>query len=499
MGSNLSSKRIAANRRNARKSTGPRTTSGKARSRMNALKHGLDARTLILPGEDEAAYRARLDAFQAEVRPRNSLEESLVERAARLSWQVDRADRVQAAHLIQRIRLAQDPESLRQRAEAEAAEAAEVGRRLLDGPPAPTFDLKRIGDRLARLAASPFWSAFTPVGDVSRLVGKRLAMPMHPDDPEHPARLLRQLESTGAGCRWLLDRWAELRAALEEGAGGRPAQRLAAVRLLGREPADAVDDPMVQAIYLCSFVLGSNDPRVLADQAQEMTNREFDHFLQRLAGRGVQAWLPSSWEAASEGLLALVDVIIANLGALSAAHTARSEASTRPDRLGFDTTPEGERLVRLQVRLHNSLLRTIDLLWKIRRDPKARESGRVVAPSPALTQTCVEIRNEPKVEAGPVIAVGQPVSRPPSDAVVTIRDQASAAAPGLAVRPIRRDGGLAPSRGAAKKEIRPAGGFPLPEATPAAARRNVSQSADPGRSRRKDRHRRSSTARPPPR
>ena len=66
----------------------------------------------------------------------------------RRGW-LDRADCVQAAHLAERIRLAQSDDTRRQQAEAQAAE---IGRRLLDGPPAPSFDLDRLRDRLERLA-----------------------------------------------------------------------------------------------------------------------------------------------------------------------------------------------------------------------------------------------------------------------------------------------------------------------------------------------------------
>ena len=41
-----SEKQIAANKRNAEKSSGPRTQTGKARSRMNALRHGLAAASI---------------------------------------------------------------------------------------------------------------------------------------------------------------------------------------------------------------------------------------------------------------------------------------------------------------------------------------------------------------------------------------------------------------------------------------------------------------------
>ena len=55
--------RAEINRRNAARSTGPRTPEGKARSRLNAVKPGCRARLPVLPGEDPEAYRGRLDAW----------------------------------------------------------------------------------------------------------------------------------------------------------------------------------------------------------------------------------------------------------------------------------------------------------------------------------------------------------------------------------------------------------------------------------------------------
>jgi len=51
-------KQIEANRLNAEGSTGPRSAEGKARSRFNALKSGIDAQSILLPGEDPAALLA---------------------------------------------------------------------------------------------------------------------------------------------------------------------------------------------------------------------------------------------------------------------------------------------------------------------------------------------------------------------------------------------------------------------------------------------------------
>ena len=92
-----SSKRAEANRRNAQKSTGPRTAAGKERARFNAVKHGMRARTHILPGEDPVALQARMDAWTNDLKPADEVERFLVHRAVQLSWQLERADRALAA------------------------------------------------------------------------------------------------------------------------------------------------------------------------------------------------------------------------------------------------------------------------------------------------------------------------------------------------------------------------------------------------------------------
>ncbi len=55
-----SEKQIAANRANSKKSTGPKTYRGKARSAMNATTHGLTSKTIAMLHEDSIAFENRL-------------------------------------------------------------------------------------------------------------------------------------------------------------------------------------------------------------------------------------------------------------------------------------------------------------------------------------------------------------------------------------------------------------------------------------------------------
>ena len=84
-------KQIAANRTNARRSTGPMTEEGKQRSRCNAVRHGLTAETVIGALEDAEDYKAFEAAITADYDAQSAVERELVLRLASLLWRLRRA------------------------------------------------------------------------------------------------------------------------------------------------------------------------------------------------------------------------------------------------------------------------------------------------------------------------------------------------------------------------------------------------------------------------
>jgi hypothetical protein len=90
-------KQIEANRRNALKSTGPRTPEGKERSRRNALRHGLTAETVIAAIEDAEDYQAFETAVIADYDVESAVERELVLRLASVLWRLRRATGIETA------------------------------------------------------------------------------------------------------------------------------------------------------------------------------------------------------------------------------------------------------------------------------------------------------------------------------------------------------------------------------------------------------------------
>src|SRR4051794_39956764 len=99
-------KQIEANRRNARRSTGPVTEDGKLQSRRNAVRHGLTAETGVNALEDAEDYKAFEGGVIADYDAQSVVERELVLRLASLLWRIRRATtmetglfKIQARHL----------------------------------------------------------------------------------------------------------------------------------------------------------------------------------------------------------------------------------------------------------------------------------------------------------------------------------------------------------------------------------------------------------------
>ena len=87
---------IDANRRNALKSTGPKTPKGKAAVRMNSLRHGLRARTVVLPGENLEEFNQLCDDLEREWQPESRTAKFYLEQMAVSQWKLTRMEVAEA-------------------------------------------------------------------------------------------------------------------------------------------------------------------------------------------------------------------------------------------------------------------------------------------------------------------------------------------------------------------------------------------------------------------
>ena len=83
------------NRENALHSTGPKTPDGKARSSMNAIKHGLAGHTILMPSEHVADLQKFQKQYFEELRPKGVLERQLTQSLTDIAWALNRASAVE--------------------------------------------------------------------------------------------------------------------------------------------------------------------------------------------------------------------------------------------------------------------------------------------------------------------------------------------------------------------------------------------------------------------
>jgi len=107
---------VKANRKNSKKSTGPKTAAGKAKVAKNAIKHGLFAEEAVIKGEDPEEFEDFREELIKELAPAGHIECILAERVVSLSWRLQRAERIQNQaidHAIERKVTDPLPKSIR--------------------------------------------------------------------------------------------------------------------------------------------------------------------------------------------------------------------------------------------------------------------------------------------------------------------------------------------------------------------------------------------------
>jgi hypothetical protein len=333
-----------SNQANAKKSTGPTSLSGKQKVRYNSVTHGGYCKAPVLPWEEPAGFDQRVLGFKRCVQPVGDVENALVEQAALASLQHERAVRSDVARVTFNLHTARTNER-----NLKAAEADELGRRLFF-------------DRRGPLSLHPM-----PAGGDSDI---RTSWSNNPDDSDHPARLVRSLESTQAGCRWLIAAWTKLYDRIKAGACWHSPQKLMAVRLLARQPIDLVDDPDVLAIYLCCHTIDPEHTHAFFEVQCELSEEEFHRFEQRLKARNVEAQGPADAVAARAALLGLVDRELERLNLLAADRMAFDDAmnALKTDIMGFDASTEGERLRRHAAGCERAMHRAFDTIIEMRKN-----------------------------------------------------------------------------------------------------------------------------------
>jgi hypothetical protein len=86
----LSEKQLAANRENARKSTGPQSPETKKAVSQNALRHGLTGQVTLMPDEDREAHDQFCAAIVQSLAPAGALEIQLAQSIAEDNWRMNR-------------------------------------------------------------------------------------------------------------------------------------------------------------------------------------------------------------------------------------------------------------------------------------------------------------------------------------------------------------------------------------------------------------------------
>ncbi len=289
--------------------------------------------------------------------PRNARERALVERAAQAFDVHEQVVQLQAARISSNI------------ADAERRDAAALERR---------------AQQLFHWRHGPIeqYGCVNHRRGSRRTSNRRVAA-----DPE---TLIWEMERSLAGCQWLLNQWAELRAVLERGAAWEPQHTLKCLRLLGRHGHEAAVERDVFDILVASWSLHPKRAHPFCEIGSELRPGQYRGFVRMLRATRTERIVSPDPETARRMLLRIVEGAMERLAPVAAAAEGRAErdAALRADCLSFDFSAEGERLRRAEERSLDTFLSAMDQLITLRQNVCERETTAVASGKDAAAAEC---------------------------------------------------------------------------------------------------------------
>ena len=339
--------KIEANRRNSLKSTGPNTPEGRSKSSMNALKHGMRSKRLAFLREDSFAFENRRQKWMASADPDDDAGEYLVHQYVCLSFELDQVERAHLEHFTSLIENAD---------ESELDAVHDLGKRLLFDPTGPT-----------PLYGNP------PDGRRKRTTSSN-GLPVDPNDPALSAQA--RIGRGGVGVP--LDAQSAGRSCAQLGPGKfwQSHDRLKAIRLLGRQPLDAIEDRRVAEIFVASHALNPVGHGPFDDLLSDMHTSQLVRYRKAVKARWPDLVTADEPARCRELLIELADRNIERLNAKLEVHEQNADANARRtvDRLGFDQGRDGERIRAYKLKCRSGFFRAIEAYRK--HQAKKRAEGR---------------------------------------------------------------------------------------------------------------------------
>jgi hypothetical protein len=320
---------IKNNRQNSLKSTGPRTDEGKRRSARNAYKNGNRAAKEKMVCDESLAYEMRIRRWSDPTTAEADRAEFMLHDHVAMSFEIERTRR---SHLERLRRLFENEDAVDQE------RVHEMGCRLVHDRTGPTatYGTRKWDSKKERASWEPDAAG-----------------------PDRPAELVKKLCGSALGCFWLLEQWDALKDRLQSGGGfWVPSDKFIGVRLLGREPMDALEDRRVADVFAAAHALyrvGKPFDHLISDMSQGA----LDTFEARVTKLYPDLVKPEETKRARQILIELVDENVREIEGILEEHIENRQNKARRDKdfNGFDPSREGEAIRRHWLRCRNSMER----------------------------------------------------------------------------------------------------------------------------------------------